>query len=113
MSPTKKKEKIYHLITFYTPVISPVDYDLSFSGITARIIDIGDDFYFLTAFFMDRSGKLNAFNMYIPYTNIAGMAELKESSEKFEPEEEKDSGKEEFTGNVINLDRRREEEKNE
>lgn len=102
----KNKEKRYHLITFYTPVICPVDYELSFGGIMARIVDIGDDFYFLKTFFRDKKGELNTYNMFIPYTNIAGMAELKEGSEKFEPEEDLDD--EEATGNVISLDRRKE-----
>lgn len=101
----KTKEKKYHLITFYTPVISPTDYELSFAGIMARIIEIGDDFYFLKTFFKDKNGNLNTFDMYIPYTNIAGMTELKEGSDRFEPEEDSDDeqGQIESNGNVINL----------
>lgn len=99
----KTEEKVYHLVTFYTPIISPTDYELSFAGIMGRIIEIGDDFYFLKTFFKDKGGNFQSFNMYIPYTNIAGMTELKESSDKFEPEEVKEEGQEESTDNVISL----------
>jgi hypothetical protein len=99
----KKREKKYHLITFYTPIISPVDYELSFAGIMARIVEIGDNFYFLKTFFKDKNGNYNSFNMYIPYVNIAGMTELKESSEKFEPEDDEDGEDSEKPNNVINF----------
>lgn len=107
----KNKEKRYHLITFYTPVICPIDFELSFAGIMARIIEIGDDFYFLKTFFKDKDGKINTFNMFIPYANIAGMTELKEGSDKFEPEDKEAKEEDDETSdNVISLDRRKNED---
>ena len=106
------KRTQYYLVTFHTPIIDSFDFENAFAGIIARIEEVGEDFYLLKAFFKTKNNGNQSTHIYVPYANIAGMAEIKEI-EKVPLDEEEEDEDVKKPDNIIDFARLRKREENE